>query len=479
MNSSTPTYARAYFFALSFASGAFLNMACKYSERFDSNYCQRNDGDRYCKRKHPDAKTHLWYCERGSCKNETDLDDGCLPAIPEEKDQCYSPCGWDVPWQECNSSSTTDMSTGTETGTSTEPTETSTETTGTSETTTGEECGNGEKEGMEECDDGDDVDDNACTNACTLPMCGDEIVQMGEDCEDKNEVNTDECVEGCKMASCGDGFVWEGEEVCDDKMNDGSYGGCMPGCESLGPRCGDGMLQMEEGEECDGDMDGECLSTCKRARNCQEHIEDGAVESGTYMLGRQGMDMEFHTFEVHCEIEEGLGYTYLKVDLEKNGNFPAPASGAEAICQKYGLQLFIPRDEAHVARSYEVATTMNVTPVDADNLPNNAMPMSPEYLKILGVYPKEKGKTCMAGKALNSQDCPEWQASDVADEGLYWLSNTEFMNQSILTSTNCLTCSMDYTWVEPGILEKANGIDNPGAASHRFMCDTPWSEWAS
>ena len=95
------------------------------------------------------------------------------------------------------------------------------------------------------------------------------------------------------------------------------------------------------------------------------------------------------------------------------------ANLAEAICQKYGLQLFIPRDEAHVERSYQVATSMNVTPVDADNMPNNAMPASADYLKILGIYPKEKGKTCAPGKALNNLDCPEWQASDVAEEGLY------------------------------------------------------------
>src|SRR5690606_22290386 len=144
-------------------------------------------------------------------------------------------------------------------------------------------------------------------------------------------------------------------------------------------------------------------------------------------------------------------YTYLKVDTQPNGN-PNPATAAEAICQKYGLQLFIPRDEAHVARSYQVATSMNVTPVDAMNMPNNGMAARAEYLSILGIYPKEKGKTWEMGKALHRQDCPEWEASDEAEGGIYWLCNMELPKQDILTNNNCLECSMAYEWNEQGVL---------------------------
>jgi cysteine-rich repeat protein len=34
-------------------------------------------------------------------------------------------------------------------------------------------------EGVEECDDGNDVDTDACTNACTNAVCGDGIVHEG------------------------------------------------------------------------------------------------------------------------------------------------------------------------------------------------------------------------------------------------------------------------------------------------------------
>ncbi|GHG92351.1 DUF4215 domain-containing protein [Comamonas sp. JC664] len=69
------------------------------------------------------------------------------------------------------------------------------------------------------------------------------------------------------VALCGNGIVDEDEgEECDHGMNnDGAYGGCTPGC-MLAPRCGDGVVQDSEGEECDDGNttrgDG-CSATCR------------------------------------------------------------------------------------------------------------------------------------------------------------------------------------------------------------------------
>jgi fibro-slime domain-containing protein len=63
---------------------------------------------------------------------------------------------------------------------------------------------------------------------------------------------------------CGDGVVTSGEE-CDDGTNDGGYEECAAGC-VLGPRCGDGVVQKDEGEDCDDGnrRDGdECGSSCR------------------------------------------------------------------------------------------------------------------------------------------------------------------------------------------------------------------------
>lgn len=65
-------------------------------------------------------------------------------------------------------------------------------------------------------------------------------------------------------STCGDGVV-ASDEVCDDGKNDGSYGGCMPGCKARGPRCGDGNL--DPGEQCDdgntNNSDG-CTNVCRQ-----------------------------------------------------------------------------------------------------------------------------------------------------------------------------------------------------------------------
>lgn len=65
------------------------------------------------------------------------------------------------------------------------------------------------------------------------------------------------------MSKCGDGVI-ASDELCDDGKNDGSYGGCQPGCKARGPYCGDG--KVDAGEDCDdGDVDNTngCTTTCK------------------------------------------------------------------------------------------------------------------------------------------------------------------------------------------------------------------------
>lgn len=159
---------------------------------------------------------------------------------------------------ETTSTSATDSATTTESTEGTESTEASTSTSGTEASSTGESstesssddapvavCGDGQLDPEEECDDGNDIDTDACTTTCTTATCGDGFVQEGvEACDDANGSDTDACLSTCVAASCGDGFIQEGAEACDDAdLNGGEYGVCNAQCSGLGPHCGDGIVQ--------------------------------------------------------------------------------------------------------------------------------------------------------------------------------------------------------------------------------------------
>ena len=68
--------------------------------------------------------------------------------------------------------------------------------------------------------------------------------------------HADETTTGPTPAVCGNGEV-EAGEVCDDGVNDGSYGGCAVDCSGLGPHCGDGVLNgaepCDDGNDANGD----------------------------------------------------------------------------------------------------------------------------------------------------------------------------------------------------------------------------------
>ena len=97
--------------------------------------------------------------------------------------------------------------------------------------------------GVEECDDGNLVDTDACLNTCKAAKCGDMVVNAGvEDCDDANMVDTDACLNSCVAAKCGDKVVQAGVEACDDGVNNNAYNGCAVGCAKLGPTCGDKMV---------------------------------------------------------------------------------------------------------------------------------------------------------------------------------------------------------------------------------------------
>lgn len=113
--------------------------------------------------------------------------------------------------------------------------------------------------------DGNDDGTAVCDiGAAEFDLCGDATVQGVEECDDGNTDDTDACLTSCLNATCGDGQVQAGVETCDNgaSNSDSTADACRTTCESAA--CGDGVV--DSGEECDdgnaADDDG-CSSACE------------------------------------------------------------------------------------------------------------------------------------------------------------------------------------------------------------------------
>jgi cysteine-rich repeat protein len=144
---------------------------------------------------------------------------------------------------------------------------------------------------VEECDDGND-DDIACDQHCFLVKCGNNVTQEGEECDDGNTVSRDGCSEDCQAEfNCGDGIVEPDFEDCDPPTDNGHVCsqeevasnpgscGCDAKCHYI--VCNDGVRQPPEA--CDPPNGLTCGEDCKLldqgpCETCiNEHPELGPV----------------------------------------------------------------------------------------------------------------------------------------------------------------------------------------------------------
>ncbi|HEY2774781.1 MAG TPA: DUF4215 domain-containing protein [Candidatus Binatia bacterium] len=126
-----------------------------------------------------------------------------------------------------------------------------------------ERCGDGVTDSTEECDDGNVVNNDGCNQFCGKEFCGDSIQQTNEQCDNGSEnsdTTPDACRTNCLNPRCGDGVTDSGEECDDANTDDGD--GCKSNCK-IGAVCGNGILESNLGEECDG-----TLGNCPAREGC-------------------------------------------------------------------------------------------------------------------------------------------------------------------------------------------------------------------
>jgi len=112
-------------------------------------------------------------------------------------------------------------------------------------------CGDGTREGAEQCDDGNTAAGDGCSATCTTELtmsCGNGAVEGTEQCDDGGTAGGDGCSATCQTESpmlCGNGAV-DGGETCDDS-NTTSGDGCSSSCQTETPAgCGNGAVVTPE-----------------------------------------------------------------------------------------------------------------------------------------------------------------------------------------------------------------------------------------
>ncbi len=137
------------------------------------------------------------------------------------------------------------------------------------------QCGNGQIDPAETCDDGNFDAGDGCDPRCLLE-CGNGRLDDGEACDDGNLAPNDDCTDACQQARCGDNIIWLGNEGCDngDANSDEPGAECRTDCTNR--RCGDGVI--DPGEECDDANDSEvdeCANDCRRIVCGNRRVDPG------------------------------------------------------------------------------------------------------------------------------------------------------------------------------------------------------------
>ncbi|WP_428269502.1 DUF4215 domain-containing protein [Haliangium sp.] len=157
-----------------------------------------------------------------------------------------------------------------------------------------ERCGDGARNVGEDCDDGNLIAGDGCSELCRTEVCGNAVVDYAEECDDGNTAPGDGCDGLCRTEACGNARVDIDEQCDDDNTTPGD--GCSPACTI--EECGNGVVDIDE--ECD---DGNIASGDGCSDQCQAEVCGNArVDAGE--LCDDGNTAPGDGCSDRCEVED-------------------------------------------------------------------------------------------------------------------------------------------------------------------------------
>ncbi|MEI8230359.1 MAG: DUF4215 domain-containing protein [Candidatus Peregrinibacteria bacterium] len=142
-------------------------------------------------------------------------------------------------------------------------------------------------------------------------FCGNAVLNVGEQCDDGNAISGDGCSDSCKRettmttgnAFCGNGRLDAGEE-CDD-ANRRDLDGCSANCFLERGACGDGIVQHALGEQCEPTLplDSPFYTCDTQCHFVLQFCGNGILDPGEECdEGLRNSDAPNATCRVHCTI---------------------------------------------------------------------------------------------------------------------------------------------------------------------------------
>jgi len=255
------------------------------------------------------------------------------------------------------------------------------------------DCGNGEVEPGEQCDDGNPDDLDGCTNACVKQECGDGVKTANEMCDDGNQVDEDDCLGTCVLAKCGDGVVHALKEDCEDGNMDPTDACVM--CKDAA--CGDGVVQAGK-EDCD---DGNLLDGDGCDATCSPSLLIVFVTSQIFPADLEGL----FGADAKCNMAAGIGGLPGQYRAWLSTELPANMSAAERIAHAPGYRYVLPDKATVVAADWDALVSGNLQ--NAIAMTESQGPL-PNATTVCGSKSVWTNTTADGGKYQPPGDCNGW-----------------------------------------------------------------------